>query len=121
VLPLASTYKIGGTTADGDAIMIERPLGTVTFLFTDIEASARCWEETPEEMRVALARHDIVLREAIENCGGWLVKHTGDGVIAVFTSAGSALWRNVASSCLSEWAYAPERSRPQTETISVQR
>jgi class 3 adenylate cyclase len=29
----------------GDAVMIERPLGTVTFLFTDIEASTRRWEE----------------------------------------------------------------------------
>jgi class 3 adenylate cyclase len=71
--------------------MIEQPLGTVTFLFTDIEASTRRWEETPGEMRVALARHDTVLREAIENCRGWLVKHTGDGVVAAFTSARSAV------------------------------
>jgi hypothetical protein len=42
-------------------------------------------------MRVALARHDAVLREAIENCGGWLVKHTGDGVVAAFASARSAV------------------------------
>ena len=63
----------------------------MTFLFTDIEASTRRWEEKPEEMRVALARHDVVLREAIENCGGWLVKHTGDGVVAAFASARSAV------------------------------
>jgi hypothetical protein len=75
----------------GDAVMIERPLGMVTFLFTDIEASTRRWEEKPEEMRVALTRHDVVLREAIANCGGWLVKHTGDGVIAAFASARSAV------------------------------
>jgi predicted ATPase len=71
--------------------MIERPLGTVTFLFTDIEASTRRWEEQPGAMRVALARHDAVLREAIENYGGWLVKHTGDGVVAAFASARSAV------------------------------
>jgi predicted ATPase/class 3 adenylate cyclase len=77
--------------ADGDAVMIGRPLGTVTFLFTDIEASTRLWEEQPEAMRVALARHDAVLHESIEGSGGWLVKHTGDGVVAAFASARSAV------------------------------
>ena len=37
-------------------------------------------------MRVALAAHDEVLRAAIEAHGGWLFKHTGDGVCAVFAS-----------------------------------
>ena len=37
-------------------------------------------------MRVALAAHDEVLRKAIETYGGWLFKHTGDGVCAAFAS-----------------------------------
>ena len=37
-------------------------------------------------MRVALAAHDEVLRAAIEAHGGWLFKHTGDGVCAAFSS-----------------------------------
>ena len=71
--------------------MIERPTGTITFLITDIEQSTRRWEEEPARMREALARHDNMLREAIESNAGWLFKHTGDGVIAAFGSARSAI------------------------------
>ena len=35
----------------------------------------------------ALAAHDEVLRSAVEAHGGWLFKHTGDGVCAAFGSA----------------------------------
>ena len=68
-----------------------RPSGTVTFLFTDIEGSARRWETNPDGMGAALADHDGVLRAAIEGHDGWLFKHTGDGVIAAFGSARAAL------------------------------
>jgi predicted ATPase/class 3 adenylate cyclase/DNA-binding winged helix-turn-helix (wHTH) protein len=60
------------------------PSGTVTFLFTDVEGSTRLWDEYPEEMRTALARHDEILREAVERHDGHLVKTTGDGLHAVF-------------------------------------
>ena len=43
------------------------PTGTVTFLFTDVEGSTRLWEESREAMRFGLARHDEILREAIES------------------------------------------------------
>src|ERR1700744_4809177 len=42
-------------------------------------------------MRAALAAHDEVLRKAIEAHGGWLFKHTGDGVCAAFASPKSAV------------------------------
>src|SRR5437868_1124347 len=77
--------------------MAERPTGTVTFLITDIEQSTRRWEETPDAMRVALARHDAVLGQAIEGQGGWLFKHTGDGVIAAFASARPAVEAAIAA------------------------
>jgi class 3 adenylate cyclase len=44
----------------------ERPSGTVTFLFTDIEGSTDRWERNPAGMRVAVARHDALLVSAIE-------------------------------------------------------
>jgi predicted ATPase len=66
------------------------PSGVVTFLFTDVEGSTRRWEADADAMRVALAAHDEVLREAIEAHGGWLFKHTGDGVCAAFASPRSA-------------------------------
>ena len=67
------------------------PTGTVTFLFTDIEGSTTLWEQHPDEMQVALARHDAQLRHAIESSGGCIVKSTGDGVHAVFAAATHAL------------------------------
>ena len=67
------------------------PSGVVTFLFTDVEGSTRRWEADAAAMRVALAAHDEVLREAIESHGGWLFKHTGDGVVAAFDSPRSAV------------------------------
>jgi len=63
------------------------PTGTVTFLFTDLEGSTRLWEECPDTMGDALARHDEILREAVNHHGGAIVKTTGDGVHAAFTSA----------------------------------
>jgi predicted ATPase len=63
----------------------------VTFLFTDVEGSTRRWEADADEMRIALAAHDEVLRWAIEGHGGWLFKHTGDGVCAAFASPRSAV------------------------------
>ncbi len=71
--------------------MTGRPLGTVTFLFTDIEGSTRRWEADPEGMRAGLAAHDEVLRTAVDANGGWLFKHTGDGVCAAFQSARAAV------------------------------
>ncbi len=70
---------------------VRPPSGTVTFLFTDIEGSTRRWEADPEAMRAALVLHDEVLRSAIEAHGGWLFKHTGDGVCAAFGSARAAI------------------------------
>ena len=66
--------------------MSELPAGTVTFLFTDLEGSTRLWEQFPEAMRPALERHDAILRDAVEAHGGVVVKTTGDGLHAVFTT-----------------------------------
>ena len=70
----------------GDAMTTAAPSGVVTFLFTDVEGSTRRWESDAEAMRAALVVHDKVLRKAIEAHGGWLFKHTGDGVCAAFTA-----------------------------------
>src|SRR5215470_8832477 len=63
------------------------PSGTVTFLFTDIEGSTRLWEEHPEVMKGALARHDAISRDAVDTNHGALVKTTGDGLHAAFPTA----------------------------------
>src|SRR5262249_37763337 len=67
------------------------PTGTVTFLFTDLEGSSRLWEEHPEAMQAALARHDAILRDGIGTHDGYLVKMTGDGAHAAFATADRAV------------------------------
>ena len=67
------------------------PSGIITFLFTDVEGSTRRWEADADWMRLALAAHDEALRWAIETRGGFLFKHTGDGVCAAFGSPRSAV------------------------------
>jgi predicted ATPase/class 3 adenylate cyclase len=66
------------------------PSGTVTFLLTDIEGSTRLWQQDPEGMQHALARHDAILGEAIEAHGGQRVKGTGDGLLAAFSRPAGA-------------------------------
>src|SRR5882757_6562219 len=65
--------------------------GTVTFLFTDIEGSTRLWERCPDAMRLALACHDQILREAIERHNGHVFKTVGDAFYAAFPTAQEAL------------------------------
>src|SRR5438034_4264246 len=63
----------------------------MTFLFTDIEGSTLLWEQHATPMQTALARHDEILREAIESSEGEVLKHTGDGTLAVFGAAEGAV------------------------------
>jgi predicted ATPase/class 3 adenylate cyclase len=68
----------------------------VTMLFTDIEGSTGLWEAHPDEMQGALARHDRLVREAIESAGGRVVKTAGDGFCAAFERAPAAVTAAVA-------------------------
>lgn len=56
----------------------------LVFLFTDIEGSTEKWEKFRDKMAEALKKHDIILKECINKYNGETVKHTGDGVFAVF-------------------------------------
>jgi predicted ATPase/class 3 adenylate cyclase len=74
-----------------DASAERPPVGTVTFLFTDIAGSTQLWEQHPQAMSAALARHDALLRQQIAAHGGVIVKTTGDGAHAAFATAPDAL------------------------------
>ena len=71
--------------------MAALPSGTVTFLFTDIEGSTTRWEHQPEAMRLALTRHDALLRAVIVEHHGHVVKTMGDAFHAVFSRAPEAV------------------------------
>lgn len=63
----------------------------LTFVFTDLEGSTRLWDEYPAEMGPALEQHDALLHASMSGVGGEVVKSTGDGLMAAFTSPGAAL------------------------------
>jgi class 3 adenylate cyclase len=72
--------------------------GTVTVLFTDLvgstEGRVRLGEEAAEVVR---RTHDGILAAAVEAHDGEVVKHLGDGIMAVFTGAADALSAAVAA------------------------
>ncbi len=69
------------------------PLGTVTFLLTDIEGSTQLWERAADAMPTAVARHYEILDEAIRAHGGVrpVEQGEGDSVVGAFSRAGDAL------------------------------
>jgi predicted ATPase/class 3 adenylate cyclase len=76
--------------ASGTSPRGSRDADLSTFLLTDISGSTRLWEEHGPAMGAALAVHDELLRTAITEHHGTVVKTMGDGMLAVFTSATDA-------------------------------
>src|SRR6202162_1564639 len=67
------------------------PSGTVTFLFTDIEGSTRLIEQHPDAMAAAQARHNAMLRRAIDAHRGQVFQVVGDAFCSVFERPGDAV------------------------------
>jgi predicted ATPase/class 3 adenylate cyclase/DNA-binding CsgD family transcriptional regulator len=55
------------------------PIGTVTFLLTDVEGSVRLWEQHPSQMRAVLSRHDVLFETLAQAHGGTMVRPRGEG------------------------------------------
>jgi class 3 adenylate cyclase len=94
VSPPAGSAPDRSREAPASASRGDAPL---TFLFTDVEGSTRLWERNPREMQSALARHEVLLRTAIEGSDGDVVKTTGDGLMAVFTAPVAAVSAAIAA------------------------
>ena len=61
-------------------------------MFTDIQGSTDVSTKHGDEAALDLVRrHNDVVREALERCGGREVKHTGDGILASFVSVSKAV------------------------------
>ena len=73
---------------------MDLPTGTVTLLFTDIEGSTKLWESHAAAMGAALARHDALLRQCIDDHDGHVFKTGGDAFCAASdaASASDAVW-----------------------------
>src|SRR5512138_610290 len=88
--------------------MATLPTGTVTFLFTDIVGSTTIAQEYPEVMPALLARHNALLREAIESHGGTVFQIIGDAFSSAFGTAPDALKAAVdAQRALQREAWSP--------------
>src|SRR5207244_2327320 len=72
-------------------VMRALPRGTVTFLFTDIEGSTRLFQQHPDAMKDALARHNALLQDTIGAHRGHVFHALGDGFCTVFEECGDAL------------------------------
>lgn len=67
------------------------PSGTVTFLLTDLEGSTRMWEQDPDAMTLAMARHDELLEKTVAAHRGYVFSRMGDGMAAAFATATGAV------------------------------
>jgi predicted ATPase/class 3 adenylate cyclase len=92
-------FSTKGSISDqvADRLPASPPDAPPTFLFTDVEGSTRLWEQHPQLMRSALARHEVILRSAIGESHGEVVKATGDGMMAVFGAPIDAVTAGVAA------------------------
>ena len=100
-----------------------RPTGTVTFLFTDIEASTKMAQEYPQAMPALLRRHDEILTQAIQAHGGHIFRNIGDAFCAAFSSATNAVRAAIHAQRLlyeEPWTPAPVKVRMGLHTGTVQ-
>ena len=71
--------------------MPERPTGTVTFLFTDIEGSTQLLRQLRDRYDEVLQAHARLIREAVERFDGHEIDTQGDAFFVVFGRARDAV------------------------------
>jgi class 3 adenylate cyclase len=99
VQPDVAEVFLGGTETDpAGAVLLpgggsnERDPGIRTVLFTDVVNSTTLTQSLGDKAALAiLGVHDAIVRDALSALGGREVKHTGDGIMASFVSAASAV------------------------------
>jgi class 3 adenylate cyclase len=99
VAPDVAEVFLGGTeTNPAGAVLLpgggpnERDPGIRTVLFTDVVNSTTLTQSLGDEAALAIVGvHDRIVRDALSALGGREVKHTGDGIMASFVSAASAV------------------------------
>ena len=82
----AGAVILSGAEAD------QRDPGIRTILFTDIVESTAMTRQVGDEAAMEVVElHDSIVRDALKDLGGREVKHLGDGIMASFVSAASAV------------------------------
>ena len=99
VEPDVAEVFLGGTETNSvGAVLLPsggpdaRDPGIRTILFTDVANSTSLTQSLGDDGAIAvLGVHDTIVRDALSALGGREVKHTGDGIMASFVSAASAV------------------------------
>ena len=73
------------------------PIGTVTFMFTDIEGSTRLLQALGDDYQDVLERHAAIIRKALADHEGVEVSTEGDAFFAVFESTQRAVMAAVSA------------------------
>jgi predicted ATPase/class 3 adenylate cyclase len=76
-------------------MVAELPVGTISFLFTDIEQSSELARRSGSDFVRLIKTHFEIIDAAVRRASGTVVKNTGDGVFAVYERVSDAL----ASAC----------------------
>ena len=85
------TNSVGAVLLPGGGADARDP-GIRTILFTDVVNSTTLTQSLGDEAALAiLGAHDTIVRDALSASDGREVKHTGDGIMASFVSAASAV------------------------------
>ena len=90
----ASAEAADRSVTDDLAVAPSRlPTGIITFLLTDVESSTQLWDTSPNEMRLALIRHDRIIEAAVGRHAGVAIRSHGEGDsrFAVFQRATDAV------------------------------
>lgn len=70
-----------------NSVMAALPLGTVTFLFTDIEGSTRLLQQLGDQFATLLTEHRQIMQQVCEAHNGSVVGNQGDGFFIAFPHA----------------------------------
>jgi predicted ATPase/class 3 adenylate cyclase len=70
-----------------NSVMTALPLGTVTFLFTDIEGSTRLLQQLGDHFATLLTEHRQIMQQVCEAHNGSVVGNQGDGFFIAFPRA----------------------------------
>lgn len=113
---LADGFLGGGQIDESGAALIpggrERDTAVRSVMFTDIVGSTELAQRLGDEVAMELlSTHDAIVRASVAEHGGRVVKHTGDGIMAVFLSPVQA----VKAACKIQTgveAVVPQENRP---------
>jgi len=104
-------------------VVSNRPSGTVTFLFTDIEGSTRVAQEHRDIWEALRARHHAILHSAMEEHGGYVFQIIGDAFCVAFHTASEALDAALAAQRglqAEDWGETPIKVRMGINTGTAQ-